>query len=77
MGLPAQPESIIPVTLPVLPPVVYDGIDATLIRSTTLHTTGAIGPSGLDAYTRGKLCTAFKSGSDSLCQALALNVPPL
>ena len=63
VGLPAQPESIIPVTLPELPPFVYYSIDATLIHSTALHTTGAVGSSGLDASTRGKLYTAFKSGS--------------
>ena len=31
-------------------PVIFESIDAALIRSTSLHTHGAAGPSGLDAY---------------------------
>ena len=31
-------------------PVIFESIDAALIRSTSLNTHGAAGPSGLDAY---------------------------
>ncbi len=43
-------------------------VDARLIRSTALRTTGAACPSSLDAYAWRRLCPAFKS---SLCQSLA------
>ena len=35
------------------------------------RTSGAAGPSGLDAHTWRRLCTAFRSASNSLCQSLA------
>ena len=42
-----------------------------LIANTALQTSGAAGLSGLDAYARRRLCTAFHSASTSLCQSLA------
>ncbi|CAB3988779.1 Hypothetical predicted protein, partial [Paramuricea clavata] len=36
-----------------------------------LHTHGAAGPSGVDAYAWRRLCLSFKSASNSLCIALA------
>ena len=36
-----------------------------------MRTSGAAGPSGLDAYTWRRQCTAFKATSTSLCQSLA------
>ena len=54
-------------------PVIFESIDAALIRSTSLHTHGAAGPSGLDAYAWRRLCTSFKSASHSLCESLALS----
>ena len=47
-------------------------MDADSIRSTSLHTTGAAGPSGLDANAlRRLMCCCFNSASASLCSALA------
>lgn len=57
---------------PVVHPVVFDSVDAALIRSTSLHISGAAGPSGLDAYAWRRLCTFFKTASFSLCHSLAL-----
>ena len=54
-----------------LHPIIFDSIDARLIRSTSLRVSGAAGPSGLDAHAWRRLCTAFKTASDDLCQALA------
>ena len=53
------------------PSFLIRSIDARLIRSTALKTSGAAGPSGLDAHAWRRLCTAFKSASTSLCQSLA------
>ena len=67
-GQPASPEST-ESTLwglpPVIHPIIFDSIDARLIRSTALKTSGAAGPSGLDAHAWWRLCTAFKSASTS------------
>ena len=56
---------------PEIHPVIFDSIDASFIRSTALRTSGAAGPSGLDAHAWRRLCTAFKTASNSLCQSLA------
>ena len=42
------------------------------IRSAALHTTAAVGPSGLDALGWRRLCTSFKSASLEPCHFLAL-----
>lgn len=51
--------------------ITFDGLDADAIRHAALHTHGAAGPSGLDAYAWRRLCSSFKSASNSLCVALA------
>ena len=71
VGQPASADCILQGTPPEIHPVVFDGIDARLIRSTALRTTGAAGPSGLDAYSWRRMCTAYKATSSSLCKALA------
>ena len=53
-------------------PVLFDQIDASLIRSVVLRTKGAAGPSGLNSYSWRRLCTSFKMASNNLCHALAL-----
>ena len=68
----ATSNSIINGSPPVCHPVIFESIDAALIRSTSLNTHGAAGPSGLDAYAWRRLCTSFKSASNSLCESLAL-----
>lgn len=52
-------------------PIIFNGLDADAIRHTALHTHGAAGPSGPDAYAWRRLCSSFKSASNSLCIALA------
>ena len=52
-------------------PIIFDGLDADSVRSAALHTHGAAGPSGLDAHAWRRLCSSFKSASNSLCAALA------
>ena len=68
---PASPDSSLLGPPPEVHPVVFDSIDAGLIRSTALRTSGAAGPSGLDAHAWRRMCTAFKAASKSLCQSLA------
>ena len=53
-------------------PVVFDCIDATTIRAAALRTTGAAGPSGIDAKGWRRLCTSFRAASKDLCHSLAL-----
>ena len=48
-GQPAHPDSIIKDDPPDIYPVLFESIDASMIRSAGLQTTGAAGPSGLDA----------------------------
>ena len=51
--------------------VLFDCLDGSLIRRTILRMDGAAGPSGMDVASWRKLCTFFRSASDSLCDALA------
>ena len=53
------------------PPVVFDQITASSIRSAALRTKRAADPSGIDAYGWRRLCTSYKSASHDLCHALA------
>ena len=53
-------------------PVLFEAIDATLIKTMALRVNGSAGPSGLDATHWKKLCTSFKSASTDLCHSLAL-----
>ena len=68
---PTSPDSTLHGPPSEIHPVVFDSIDARLIRSTALRTSSAAGPSGLDAHSWWRLCTAFKTASNSLCQSLA------
>ena len=53
-------------------PIVFESIDATVIRSAAINATGSTGPSGLDAHGWRRLCTSFKAASSDLCHSLAL-----
>jgi len=75
--LPADPDVVITGEPPEVHPVVFDPIDASWIRSTSLRMRGAAGPSGLDAYAWRRLCTSFKSASHNLCHSLALTAKRL
>ena len=52
-------------------PITFEGLDADSIRQAALHTHGAAGSSGLNAYAWRRLCSSFKSASNSSCTALA------
>ena len=52
--------------------VIFDCIDADLIRQAAKNTSGAAGPSGMDAHGWRRLCCTFKSASSELCHSLAL-----
>ena len=71
-GQPAHPDTIINVNPPDVHPVLFESLDAAMIRSAALRTNGAAGPSGLDALGWRRLCTSFKSPSSELCHSLAL-----
>ena len=56
---------------PAIHPILYDNLNGDAILQTALHTQGAAGPAGLDAYAWRRMCTSFKSASRDLCQASA------
>ena len=57
--------------VPEFHPVVFEGSDASLIRSMVLKAKGSAGPSGLDGCGWRRLCTTFGHRSDDLCDAVA------
>ena len=52
-------------------PVRYEAITADLVKSISLRSRGAAGPSGVDAGTWKKMCSSFKDASVHLCRATA------
>ena len=52
-------------------PVIFESITDDLIRKCALLTEGAAGPSGVDAMSWRRFCTAFGQKSNDLCSALA------
>ena len=71
---PSQPvdsNSMVADEAPPVHDILFDPIDATLIRTAALKTSGSAGPSGLDAYSWRRLCTCHQQASRDLCQALA------
>ena len=70
-GKPACPESLLPDCVESVNPIIYSDLDAECILQAALHTQGAAGLSGLDAYAWRRLCSSFKSTSHDLCHALA------
>ena len=66
-----SPESSYQGVPPEVHPVIFDSIDAPLIRSITPNTKGVAGPSWMDAYT-WRLCICFGTASNALCHSLAL-----
>ncbi len=71
IGTPASPESLLARTPEVNNPIIYCNLDAECILNAALHTHGAAGLSGLDAFAWRRLCSSFKSASHDLCFALA------
>jgi len=52
-------------------PVIFSSLNAAIIRSAALRTSGAAGPSGIDAHGWRRLCTSFHSASSELCVAMS------
>ena len=71
-GHPVSSEAIVSGVPPDIYPVRFESLDATVIKNAVLKTSGAAGPSGLDALGWRRLCTSFKSASQDLCHSLAL-----
>ena len=59
------------VTNSIFHPVLFEGITADLVRRCALLTEGSAGPSGMDAPSWRRLCTAFGEKSNELCSAIA------
>ena len=53
-------------------PVVFDALDASVVRAAALRTVGATGPSGIDARGWQRMCSSFRAASNELCGAIAL-----
>ncbi len=67
-----SPNEEATLTQPTTPnPVIFDCVDADLIRHSAKQTRGSAGPSGLNAHAWRKLCCSFRDASDDLCNALA------
>ena len=71
LGKPPDPSTLLGSPPGTVNPILFDGLNADAIRSASLRTTGAAGPSGLDAIAWRRLCCVFKSASVTLCFALA------
>ena len=70
---PLHPECLLPLAdTPAVHPVVFDALDASVVRAAALRTMGVAGPSGIDARGWRRLCTSFRAASDELCGANAL-----
>ena len=70
-GTPASPESLLDGIPEPVNPITYFSLDSACILSAALHTHGAAGLSGLDAYAWRRLCSSFRTASEYLCSALA------
>ena len=70
---PLHPECLLPLAdTPAVHPVVFDALDASVVRAAALRTMGAAEPSGIDARGWRRLCNSFRAASDELCGAIAL-----
>ena len=56
---------------PCYDPVIFEYLTCDMIKRASLHTHGAAGPSGVDAYAWRRICTSFGDASVTLCGALA------
>ena len=73
-GRPASVNSIYKGTStpPCVHPVIFECIDADMVRRAALRFGGTAGPSGIDALGWRRMCTSVKTASNNLCQSLAL-----
>ena len=56
---------------PCFDPILFDSLDACVIKRAAFHTHGAAGPSGVDAFAWQRLCSSFGDASVGLCNSLA------
>ena len=73
-GCPATQDSLLdPAIFPPSfhDPILFEQITGDLIKWAVLHTSGAAGPSQVDAYAWRRLCSSFGAASVSLCNSLA------
>ena len=72
-GQPASPSALVfgNTEPPAIHPVLFESIDAAVIKNASLSTSGAAGPSGIDARGWRRLCSSFHSASNDLCHSLA------
>jgi len=72
-GLPPKPSVLLnpPMQAPCYDPVLFECLTGEVIKRAALHTHGAAGPSGVDAYCWRRMCTSYKEASAGLCSALA------
>ena len=68
---PVHPQSVVEDQGKVFHSVIFECIDGEKIQRAALSTTGAAGPSGIDANGWKRMCTAFKRQSSNLCNSLA------
>ena len=68
---PAGPNTLLFGPVNLVDPVIFQSIDAELVRTICLQTTGAAGVSGLDSSAWRRICCSFGSASSTLCQAIA------
>ena len=65
------------VSVPLPHPIVFDQLNAICIHRGGLKTSGAAGPSGLDAAAWCRICTSFQRASSNLCDVLSAVVRKL
>jgi len=53
-------------------PIILDNLDGIMVHEAALHTSGAAGPSGVDAYGWRHFCSAFGLVSGELCCSIAV-----
>ena len=71
VGQPVYNSCIIPNEPQDPHPMIFESLDANVIRSAALRVNGAAGPSGLDSHEWRRLCTSHKGASRDLCASLA------
>ena len=72
-GRVASQDSLLDTSLdtPYFDPILFDSLDACVIKRAPFHTHGAAGPSGVDAFAWQRLCSSFGNTSVGLCNSLA------
>ena len=52
-------------------PIIFEQITGEVVKQAALHTHGAAGPSGVDAFAWRRFCSSFQGASTDLCNAMA------